>query len=371
MSKSDNRLSNMNNNVLDNIIKEFNENNLTFQQLRTKVETLLNELLVHQQDKIQTISSRIKKIDSLTDKVKRKKDKYSSLKDITDIIGFRVITLYVDTVDEVAQIIESEFKIDRQNSIDKRKTLDPSSFGYLSLHYVASLSDNRLSLPEYKNYSDFRFEIQIRSILQHTWAEIEHELGYKSKNSIPQLIQRRFSRLAGLLELADEEFKQIRDTIKDYRNQAENEDIISKNVMIDQELIRIFLHTEPLIKEINSLIAEQLRLPLYNNLSKDDYSDIIERLIAVELTTIEQIKQYLEQYKNQIIKFAVKWINKRAYGYLSSDVSLVHLCYVKLALKNNVDDIVNVLKSLPLNISSEGEFQTLAQRILQIYEEIK
>lgn len=359
---------------MGNIINEFNDKQLILTQLETKIKNLLSELLAPQKDNIQTISSRIKKNDSLKNKIARKKDKYSSLQDITDIIGFRVITLFVDTVDEVAQIIESEFKIDRQNSIDKRKTLDPSSFGYVSLHYVASLSDNRLMLPENKNFSDFRFEIQIRSILQHTWAEIEHDLGYKSKNSIPQIIQRRFSRMAGLIELADEEFKQIRNEINNYKNQAKNKDIISenefKNIIIDQEIISIFLQKDPLIQEINNTISERLKVSLYN-FQKDDYSDIIERLIAVGLTTIEQIQQDLERYKNKIIEFAVKWINKRSYGYISSEVSLLYLCYVKLALKNNVNDIVNTLKDFALNIGTEEEFKILAKRILQNYEEIK
>jgi ppGpp synthetase/RelA/SpoT-type nucleotidyltranferase len=52
--------------------------------------------------------------------------------------------------------------------------------------------------------------------LQHAWAEIEHDLGYKTALGVPRNVRRQFSRLAGLLEIADTEFASIRDRLSSY-----------------------------------------------------------------------------------------------------------------------------------------------------------
>ncbi|MEH2456580.1 GTP pyrophosphokinase [Nostoc sp.] len=362
----------MTDNVQNDILNEYDNSQIILHKLETKVKELLNALLEPNQANIHTIVSRIKSKDSLSKKIERK-NKYFFLRDITDIVGFRVITLYSNTVDEVAKIIESEFKIDKQNSLDKRKALEIDKFGYLSLHYVASLSDIRGQLPENSSVSNFRFEIQIRSILQHTWAEIEHDLGYKSKNSPPQPIQRRFYRLAGLLEVADEEFKHLRNAIDDYKGQVE--DSINKNnlnnVRIDIESIKEFIQREPLVKEISKTISTKINVRLYENQGVE--SDIIERLIFSGFSNIEEIKRDLEQYRDQIIEFAVLWIsgsNRNNFGFITCEVALIYLCYIKLALIVNTSDIIARLKFFPLNIGTEEQFKQLAARILKTYEEI-
>jgi ppGpp synthetase/RelA/SpoT-type nucleotidyltranferase len=116
-------------------------------------------------------------------------------------------------------MVEREFVVDRTNSVDKRTLLDPDRFGYQSLHYVAALSVARTGLAEYGRFTGLRVEIQIRSTLQHAWAEIEHDLGYKSAAGVPRDIRRRFSRIAGLLELADEEFSVIRRDLDAYTSE--------------------------------------------------------------------------------------------------------------------------------------------------------
>ena len=57
----------------------------------------------------------------------------------------------------------------------------------------------------------------MRTALQHAWAEVEHDLGYKASEAVPEVIQRRFSRIASLLEIADQEFVSIRSDLSRYR----------------------------------------------------------------------------------------------------------------------------------------------------------
>ena len=67
-----------------------------------------------------------------------------------------------------------------------------------------------LKLPEYCLFDKMKCEIQVRTILQHAWAEIEHDVVYKSLGEIPFRVRRRFACLAGLLEIADREFESLR-----------------------------------------------------------------------------------------------------------------------------------------------------------------
>lgn len=73
-----------------------------------------------------------------------------------------------------------------------------------------------------------------------------------------------------------------------------------------------------------------------------------------------------------MIHFTVKWLEgKNLYGFITSDIVLIHLCYVKLALKEKVEDIVKTLRSFPLSISTEQQFGMLAQKILDTYKHVK
>lgn len=182
------------------------------QDFKVSVDPLIQVLLEIEGIQSHSVTSRIKSKASVRQKLQRP-DKKRELNDLTDILGVRIITYFQDEVDAVAKLIEREFIVDPENSVDKRSILDPDRFGYLSLHYVLQLNPERSKLPENRAYKDIRFELQIRSILQHAWAEIEHDTGYKSESGVPDAVRRRFSRLAGLLELADDEFLGIREEL--------------------------------------------------------------------------------------------------------------------------------------------------------------
>jgi ppGpp synthetase/RelA/SpoT-type nucleotidyltranferase len=179
------------------------------ENFKVSIDSLIQTLLEIEGIQFHSVTSRIKSKASVRQKLQRP-DKRRDFNDLTDMFGVRIITYFPDEVDVVAKLIEREFVVDPENSVDKRSLLDPDRFGYLSLHYVLQLKPERAILPENRSYEDIRFELQIRSILQHAWAEIEHDIGYKSPSGVPDAVRRRFSRLAGLLELADDEFLGIR-----------------------------------------------------------------------------------------------------------------------------------------------------------------
>lgn len=130
---------------------------------------------------------------------------------ITDIVGIRVITSYRDEVDRGVEILHHRITVDDGNSVDKRRQLDLREFGYRSVHLTGRLADIGVQIPE--DVGEIPFEVQIRSILEHAWAENEHEVVYKSGIAFPKETLRGFGAVAGALELLDGEFERFRFTV--------------------------------------------------------------------------------------------------------------------------------------------------------------
>ena len=227
------------------ILQEYKDKHPQFEEAESKVISLLKHTFKDAGLHVASVESRIKTERSLAGKLERKGQKYKSLADITDVLGIRVITYYIDDVDKIATAIERMFEVDWENSIDKRKIHTIDSFGYVSLHYVCSME----GFP-------YRFEVQMRTVLQHAWANLDHDTGYKSGVEIPKRYLRSMSRLAGMLELIDEEFSKIRSELTDYRRKIQK--LVSSGnldeVPLDLDSFRSFLELEP-FTQINKKIA--------------------------------------------------------------------------------------------------------------------
>ena len=239
------------------ILEEYRKERPVFEKMQGTIPAQVRALLDETGIVVASIESRIKEEGSLAGKLALKGAKYESLADITDIFGMRIITFYTDDVDKVASAVDRLFEIDWDNSVDKRKLLEVDSFGYLSLHYVCRTS----AFP-------YRFEVQMRTILQHAWANMNHDTGYKSGVEIPLGYRRNMNRLAGMLELVDEQFSRIHTEINDYRRKVQS--LVASGhldeVPLDGDSYRSFLKLKPfdaLNKRIASLNqAEIQEVPL-------------------------------------------------------------------------------------------------------------
>lgn len=178
------------------LMQQYGELRPLYDEFARTAADLLGTLLNAAQLRVHSITCRAKDPVSLLRKLEATPGKYEKLADVTDLAGVRIVTYFPDEVDLVAAVVRKELDIDWEHSIDKRQLFDPDRFGYLSLHYVATLSSQRTGLTEYRRFDRCRLEVQLRSILQHTWAEIEHDLGCKTAQVIPRELRRRFSRLA-------------------------------------------------------------------------------------------------------------------------------------------------------------------------------
>lgn len=128
---------------------------------------------------------------------------------ITDLIGVRVVCLYEDELEKVAQIVQSHFDvIDVTDKVSAMEGTE-ASFGYKGLHLDLCLNAVQAARPENAAYANQPFELQVRTIIQDSWSALDHKIKYK--RSIPAQLKRRINVLSALFELADREFRQIRD----------------------------------------------------------------------------------------------------------------------------------------------------------------
>lgn len=194
-----------------------------YEAFARSVASVLERCIEEKQIKPQSISHRAKNPDEFERKAARPMPgsaaaKYSDpLSQITDKAGVRVITYFLHNVDEVAEIISDEFQVVEKTI---KASDEPDRFGYTSLHFLVKYSDSRTRLAEYRRFKGLTVEIQVRTVLQHAWAEIEHDIRYKSPSLLPEAVSRRFGSLAGLIEIADREFQAIEDENRAIREDA-------------------------------------------------------------------------------------------------------------------------------------------------------
>lgn len=253
----------------------YSTNKHLFEKLASKVQSILIDILDENKIEYHIVSSRCKTIDSFSKKIEN--PKYNDRLEFTDLAGIRIITYVEDSIPLISKIINENFNVDDENSLDKSDDLGLDKVGYKSVHFVAQLPDSRILLTEYKKFKDLKFEIQVRTILQHSWAEIEHDRNYKFAGNLPSKIQRRFKLLAGLLELADNEFNSISREIDQYSKEVKD-----KTIKGDLEI------------SINSTSLKQFL--------SQKFSDIPESAISQTLHDGKQIIEELETFGIKTLK---------------------------------------------------------------------
>jgi len=138
------------------------------------------------------------------------------LREITDQIGIRVITYAHSDVQAVADLLEDQVVVLDDRDMG-RETASEGRFGYASRHLLVGLDPVREGQDAYELLRGRHAQVQIRTVLQHAWAEFEHDIRYKGTipdEHVPEF-DRRFTLAAGLLELADREFSTIRDRLRE------------------------------------------------------------------------------------------------------------------------------------------------------------
>lgn len=309
----------------ENILKDYRDNIEKYKKICAYFTKFLKKKTAENNILTFAVENRVKSEQSLLGKLQRKGEKYSTIEDITDICGGRVICYFSDDVDKVAKIVEESFEIDKENSIDKRKLLDPSSFGYLSLHYVCSMTEEK-GFP--KELCGVKFELQIRSVLQHAWSAIDHDLSYKSEVGIPRNIIREFARIAGLLEIADEKFIEIRDSVNNYIKKVK-EDLSSEDLPdLNIDVISLYMYVvhNKEMQQYYEEIAQHTGAAI-SQTSAENYTSQLEYL---GVKTLKQLQEMLHENKDVALKIAAAVLKNKGVDELPLDIGLRLLCYAKI-----------------------------------------
>ena len=307
------------------------------------------------------LESRIKTEESLANKLEVKGYKYQSINDITDIVGIRVITFFSDEVDVISALVEKIFDVDWANSVDKRKMLAIDRFGYMSLHYICRIPESMYQDQDYPQLNQIRFELQMRSTLQHVWANMYHDMGYKSDVEIPIEYQRNMNRLAGMLELADEQFSHIRKEIHDYRRHVQS--LVANGnfdeVPLNGDTFRSYLELKP-FKRLSEKIASINQAEIY----EDSLIPYYQVLIRMGIKTIGDVERLRNEYSEGAYQLALIQLAGTGLDILALSVALQNICIVAI-LKQGFGEagLTRLFAAL------YGESNYNAQRAQRIYEQ--
>lgn len=309
------------------ILDEYRAKLPVFEKMESVVTEQLRACLDKNHIDVAGLESRVKTETSLTGKLELKGNKYHVLDDITDILGVRIITYYSDEVDVISALVEKLFDIDWDNSVDKRKMLEIDRFGYMSLHYVCRIPERMYHDPALPQLNHIRFELQMRSTLQHVWATMYHDMGYKSDVEIPTEYQRNMSRLAGMLELVDEQFSRIRKEITDYRRNVQSL-VASGNfdeVPLNGDTFRSFLELKP-FQRLADKIAAINQAEIY----EDDLMSYCHILMLMGMRTIGDVVRMRNEneegaYQLALIQLAGTGLDILAYSVVLQNICIVYI----------------------------------------------
>lgn len=262
----------------------------THTRLTESVITVFENLLKANNIDFLAVTGRTKDKKSALEKIDRKGYKKPE-EQMTDLSGIRVILYFESDVDKVSKLISDSFGVDIDNSLDKSKVLSKDQIGYRSVHFVCTLGDARSTLPEYSKLTELKFEVQVRTVLQHAWAELAHDSNYKFSGTLPPEIERKLYLYAGMLEIADKGFDELSAQIDLYK-QSVDEKSKTGDYAVAIDSISLIEYFNTWAKENNILIGS----------TPKNTSELIQELSSFGVSTLAELiaitpEGYVEAYK--------------------------------------------------------------------------
>ncbi|MDU0478028.1 hypothetical protein QVA66_02100 [Staphylococcus chromogenes] len=202
--------------------------------------------------------------------------------EIKDVLGLRITTFYSADIPVVLELLGKSFTV--RKSVDKAaETRISGGFGYGSHHLILEVRDDDEDLSA---YAGFMFEVQVRTVLQHAWAEFEHDIRYKGADKLDPRVDRAFTLAAGLIELADQQFDQIVQIQGEAPSKSDD----------------VELSAETLPGVLAMLVGT--RFPM----SRSEHYAWLEEILAVNgITTVAELRRLLDEQAIADVEKAIKY----------------------------------------------------------------
>jgi GTP pyrophosphokinase len=278
--------------VLDKsaLLAQYNSSQPLYARLEDEVQFILNEHLKDAKIPIHAIEHRIKSFDSIIKKAERD-EQADPINQLNDILGFRIISLFLSDIDRIFALLRKNFKIIDVD--DKRITKGENVFGYLSVHLIAALPPSYKG-PRYNGLKSLRFEIQVRTISMHAWSIISHYLDYKTPHAVPSDLKRDFNALSGLFYVADQHFELFFKSSKISRKKA--------SVVVERQ--KETSDTEINFDTLSAYLKKEF--PQRQHSSAEEIGSLIEQMNQVGIKSINVLAEKLQLGANAFAAYEQK-----------------------------------------------------------------
>ena len=288
------------------MIRRFLEQRAAYERLCDEVEYTLRTKLDAKGIEYASVTRRAKSLESFLEKIKRKS--YGApFEEIEDFAAARVVCLYRDDLPEIETIIQDEFFV--VEKVDKLNNKLDDQFGYGAIHFVVTLGENSAGA-RYDTINQLKCEIQTRTVLQDAWAIIQHHMVYKHEKEVPSTIQRGLNSLAGLFEVADEQYMHLRLKHQQYVKEIESKKFADfLEVELNVDTLREYMKRKfPLLPNASFDLQEIFNsLKEFNNLR--EVNELVDRTEKVRNTCFAELKWIPTRESTLLFSIVIGWIH--------------------------------------------------------------
>ena len=274
------------------VIRAFLDIRPSYERLAEEVAYILERSVRSAGVEYAAVTHRAKTLDSFCEKVVRKSYE-NPLNQVSDIAGVRIVFLYLSDRSQLETIIKKHFDVVER--VDKVDRDDPERFGYGALHYQVRLGE-KASGARYDELKNLACEIQVRTILQDSWAVVAHHLSYKQESDVPKQLRRKLNALSGLFETADDQFNRLRDERAGYVEEVKKQ--MSEHA---PSLLTYEINLDSLIEYLN------WRCPDRKRTSREDAADLLPELSKYGYERLEQLDNLLSSALDAVRAYEAKY----------------------------------------------------------------